>query len=118
MSDDGMLLPVAGAVRPVRIRRGHLELVGPSPLSGPTGIVRDLPPDFWHPSMGAVGEKKMHVPDEFEVFEHDEPVKCNRPHKDETSRAQKAVGCWLALLFVASLTLGFIWLAARVIENL
>lgn len=58
MSDDEIRVVLAGATRPVKFRKGRLELVHVAgPLSGPVGIVRDLPPNFWHPSMDALGEE-------------------------------------------------------------
>lgn len=77
----------------------------PGPLPGPVGIVRDLPVNFWHPAMGVTGEEV--------VGEEEKELQGQPP-----TWASKAFGCWVAAMLVGVGTLGFIWFAAKVIENL
>lgn len=69
--------------------------------------------------MGAPGEEAVHVSEEFEGDgSFGGNFECDRPHADETSRTQKIVAAWLAMIFVGMVTLGFVWIAAKVIESL
>ena len=93
-----------------RGRSGLHAVRTPGPLSGPVGIVRDLPSSFWHPSFGELAALEM--PEE-ELVGDDED-----DDKKPPSWLMKAGGTVFALCFLAIIVAGTVRVVDWILEGM